>query len=65
MNGIGITVIRGTTKVNDKNLNKRTFDLGNWLKENNPQTYDSLFLGKERQFALEKYSYRKELIEKN
>ncbi|AXF96950.1 hypothetical protein [Spiroplasma phoeniceum] len=64
MNGIGITFIRGTTKVNDKNLNKRTFDLGNWLKENNLQKYDYLFLGKERQFALEKYSYRKELIER-
>ncbi|AXF95720.1 hypothetical protein SDAV_00733 [Spiroplasma phoeniceum P40] len=35
------------------------------LKENNPQTYDSLFLGKERQFALEKYSYRKELYRRS
>ncbi|WP_338963677.1 hypothetical protein [Spiroplasma endosymbiont of Sarcophaga carnaria] len=62
MNNIGLTVIRGTTKVNNKNLSQRVFDLGNWLNENKPEVYDSLFRGGERQFNAERYSYRKDLI---
>ncbi|MBW3058752.1 MAG: hypothetical protein CXB60_06760 [Spiroplasma poulsonii] len=62
MNDIGVTVVRGTTKVNNKNLNQRVFDLGNWLNENKPEVYDSLFRGGERQFNPERYSYKKDLI---
>lgn len=61
LNGLGITIIRATTEVNRKNLSTTVFDVGDWLKENKPEVYNSLFQGGEREYNLEKYSYRKEL----
>ncbi|WP_250136799.1 hypothetical protein [Mesoplasma whartonense] len=60
---VGAIVVRGTTRINEKNLNKKLIELGSGIKEKYPEIYETLFLGGEHDLNVNKYSYRKDLLE--
>ncbi|ATZ18300.1 hypothetical protein EMELA_v1c08130 [Mesoplasma melaleucae] len=60
---MGATVIRGTTAINKANLNPKVLELGEGIKERWPETYNTLFKGDENQMQIDKYAYRKDLLE--
>ena len=60
---IGATVIRGTTKLNQENLNDNLKSYAEGFKETNPEMYETLFMGGENELQIDQYSYRKELYE--
>ncbi|ASP28246.1 hypothetical protein SCORR_v1c04740 [Spiroplasma corruscae] len=60
---VGVTIVRGTTAINEHNLNEKLKEFGEGLKDQFPEHYDSLFLGGEHELSLEAYSYRKDLVE--
>ncbi|WP_338985616.1 hypothetical protein [Spiroplasma endosymbiont of Diplazon laetatorius] len=59
---VGATVVRGTTAINEHNLNPKLLDFAEGIKEKFPEHYESLFMGGEHEGSLETYSYRKDLI---
>jgi len=60
---VGAIVIRGTTRINEKNLNNKLQEFGTGMKENYPEIYETLFMGGEHDLNVNKYSYRKDLLE--
>lgn len=59
--GVGATVIRGTTKLNQANLNNDLLVFAEGLKKPNPEQYETLFNGNENEMQIDHYSYRKDL----
>ncbi|AGY41636.1 hypothetical protein mflW37_5690 [Mesoplasma florum W37] len=60
---MGATVIRGTTAINKDNLNPKVMELAKGIKQRWPETYNTLFKGDENQMQIDKYAYRKDLLE--
>jgi|GEM_PF-7033904 len=60
---VGAIVVRGTTRINEKNLNNKLVQFGSGIKDKYPEIYETLFLGGEHDLNINKYSYRKDLLE--
>lgn len=60
---VGAIVVRGTTRINEKNLNNKLVEFGSGIKDKYPEIYETLFSGGEHDLNINKYSYRKDLLE--